>query len=188
MLVKTFEAPLRDAGPRRFAARYGRTAMLLLRCCAGILTIAALAAFTPTDRITKNGLGDIKIGMTIAQVGKEVGRTLDVQYLHDESCGNAVLGKDISAIFAHGRLARIYVGTPRYKTRKGIHVGHHERDVYARYGRSVKAVPHHYVQGGFYLRVTTRRRRVVFETDASGRVDQISVGRIPEVDYVESCA
>ncbi len=161
---------------------------LVLGGLAALVLTAPAVAFAPSDRITKNGLGDVEIGMTIAQVGKEVGRKLDVQYLHDESCGNAVLGKQISAIFAHGRLARIYIATPRYRTRTGVHVGHRERDVYARYGRSVVAVPHHYVAGGFYLRVTTKRRRVVFETTATGRIDQISVGRIPEVDYVESCA
>jgi hypothetical protein len=154
---------------------------------AGLVLYTPAVAFAPADRITKNGLGDVEIGMTIAQVENEIGHALNVQYLHDESCGNAVLGKDVFAIFTYGRLMRIDVATARYQTRKGVHVGHRASTVYARYGSNVRAIPHAYTRGQ-YLRVTMGRRRIVFQTTATGRVDQIAVGRIPEVDYVEGCA
>ncbi|WP_372790484.1 hypothetical protein [Paraconexibacter sp.] len=149
---------------------------------------SAAEGFRPSDRITKNGLGTIQIGMTVSQIADRSGRRPDVTYFNDRSCGTAKLGSKVYGMFSHGRLIRIDVGTSRYRTRKGVHVRDTVKRVYARYGRRISARPHAYVPGGKYLRVTTRNRRIVFETNASGKVTSVVTGRIPEVDYVESCA
>lgn len=156
-----------------------------------LVLAAPAAAFSPSDRITRNGLGGVEIGMTVRQVGAAVGRPLGVDRINGDgpgSCGSARLGAKIYGLFTGSILTRVYVNSSRYRTRKGVRVGSRASLVIARYGRALSSEPHFYVRGGRYLRVTTGRRRIVFETSAGGRVTSISVGRIPEVDYVEGCA
>lgn len=165
-------------------------------CIAGLsvattlsLAVVPATAFSPGDRITKDGLGDIRIGMTVSQVEAELGSPLDDlnNNAGDGSCATATLGQNVYGLFTGSTLARIYVGTSRYRTRKGIHVRSSARDVFKAYGRNVRSSRHAYTAGR-YLKVTMGHRRLVFETSASGRVVSISTGRKPEVDYIEGCA
>lgn len=153
-----------------------------------LLSASAAQALSSSDRITKDGLGDLKIGMSISQTGAALGKTLDVERTDGSACGTAALGSKVLGLFTGSTLTRIYINTPRYQTRKGVHVGDRASDVYAAYGKNVSSQPHKYVRGGRYLRVTTKRRRVVFETSGTGRITSISTGRTPEVDLVEGCA
>ena len=104
----------------------------------------------------------------------------------DRSCRTATLGDKLYGLFTGDRLARIYVGSRRYATRSGIRVGASEADVYKTYRGQVVARPHAYT-AGHYLEIRDGNRKVVFETDGR-RVEQISTGRRPEIDYVEGCA
>jgi hypothetical protein len=147
-------------------------------------------AFGPADRITKQGLGDVEIGMSVSAVEDVLGVTLDdlSNAAGDGSCATASLGGKVYGLFTRSVLARIYISTSRYRTRKGVHVGDPARAVFRAYGRRVRSVPHAYVSGGRYLKVTMGHRRIVFETSRSGRITSISTGRKPEVDYIEGCA
>lgn len=140
-------------------------------------------------RITTSGLGQVHIGMTFAGVqaangGKPAKKDDSVG---DGSCSTADLGKDVYGLFTDDVLASIAVRTSRYRTRTGVHVGQSASTVYAKY-RHVARSRHAYVPGGSYLKVTTGRRRIVFDVDASKQITFITAGRIPEVDYVEGCA
>lgn len=140
-------------------------------------------------RITKDGLGAIKIGMTLSQARAANGDRL-TDYSNaagDGSCATARFGSNVSGLFTEGVLARIYVYTSRYSTRKGVHVRDHERDVFRAY-RQVRRERHAYVRGGSYLFVRFGNRRIVFETNARGTITSVSTGRIPEVTYIEGCA
>ena len=98
-----------------------------------------------------------------------------------------MLGDKVYGLFTGNLLARIYVGSRRYATRSGIRVGATEAEVYAAYPTKIHSVPHEYDPDGHYLEYRDGNRKVVFETNGQ-RVEQISTGRMPEIDYVEGCA
>lgn len=147
------------------------------------------AALDRDARITKDGLGSLRVGMTLAEVrAANGGKPVDTDnQAGGGSCSSAVLGKNVFGLFTDDVLASVSVRTSRYRTRTGVHVGQSSSTVYSRY-RSVKRSRHTYIPGGSYLKVTTGRRRIVFDVDASRRITLITSGRIPEVDYVEGCA
>ena len=167
-----------------------RFAIAAATACAGLGGLAATAAVAlPTSaRITTQGLGPIKLGMTVAQVEQAGKRELafeggDV----NADCATASLGTNVFGLFSKGRIERIDVRSRTYRTRTNIRVGDTQRKVLASYGPSLKRSPHKYVRGGFYLKLTVGSRRLVFETDGR-RVTQVSSGNKPEIDYVEGCA
>ena len=147
------------------------------------------AALDRDARITKDGLGSLRVGMTLAEVraanGGKPADTDDQQ--GGGSCSSAASAKTSSGSSPTTSWPRCRCETSRYRTRTGVHVGQSSSTVYSRY-RSVKRSRHTYIPGGFYLKVTTGRRRIVFDVDASRRITLITSGRIPEVDYVEGCA
>jgi hypothetical protein len=139
-------------------------------------------------KITTAGLGAIKIGMTERQVERAGHRRITRRGgAGTGECTTAVLGDKVYGLFTGNLLARIYVGSRRYATRAGIRVGATEAEVFAAYPNQIRSVPHEYDPDGHYLEFRAGNRKVVFETDGQ-RVEQISAGRIPEVDYVEGCA
>jgi len=102
-------------------------------------------------------------------------------------CTTATLGDKVYGLFTGNLLARIYVGSRRYATRSGIRAGDTEAAVYAAYAGQIVTLSHDYDPDGHYLEIRDGNRKVVFETDGH-RVEQISTGRMPEINYVEGCA
>lgn len=72
----------------------------------------------------------------------------------------------------------------------GGKVGMGADEIRALYGAEVQELPHKYVEGAKTLAVDATgisETRVVFETDAAGKVTEWRVGAAPQVDYVEGC-
>lgn len=164
-----------------------RLVLLTLMIVGAVLSTPA-RAIAPDAQITMNGLGALRVGLTVEEVEvANAGRPVRLEELPGSDCGTAELGKGVFGLFTDGVLAHVAISNPRYRTRKGVHVGHRASVVFDRY-QTVTRTHHTYVIGGYYLKVTTAsRRRVVFDTDARGRITLIKSGRIPEVDYVEGC-
>jgi hypothetical protein len=156
-------------------------ALLLFALSAGPAT-----ALPRSAKITTAGLGPIKIGMTERQVEKAGKRAITKQG-DLNGCSSAKLGNKVFGLFTGDRLARIYVNSRRYATKSGLRVGATEAQVRAAYGRQLVVLPHKYDPNGHYMEVRDGNRKVVFATDGS-RVQEISTGRKPEIDYVEGCA
>jgi len=100
---------------------------------------------------------------------------------------NVVVRADVSAFDMSAEVPASRL--PR--TAAGVGVGSTQAEVEAAYGARLRAEPHHYVTGGKYLVVTPQAdttRRIIFETDESGRVTQIRAGRRPEVEWIEGCS
>lgn len=190
LMAAEMRRPIRVLLACRPAASAPTVRLLLFTVAALALTVPSAGAIGRSARITKNGLGSVRIGMTVSQVEAANGR--EVSGLNNNAgggdCYSGTLGSKVYALFTGDILTRIYVNTSRYRTRKGIHVGSTAAGVYRRYGSRLRSAPHAYVPGGRYLTVTTGRRRVLFETSNTGRVTSISTGRAPEVDYIEGCA
>lgn len=187
MMTRRHPVPARRAVSPRARRGYLVTALLLL---ATIGTTASAYSLSRTARITKDGLGRIEIGMTVSQVRTANGGVLGEpsNAAGDGSCASATIGTKVYGLFTNGILARIYVDTSRYSTRKGIHVGDRAADVRRAYGRNVRSSPAPYDPSGRILTVTTGNRKVTFTTRSTGRIISISTGRSPEIDYIEGCA
>ena len=161
---------------------------ILVVAVVACLPASPATALPRQARITTAGLGAIKIGMTERQVERAGQRRITLRGgAGDGSCRTATFGDKIHGLFTGDRLARIYVGSRRYATRSGIRVGATEADVYKTYPGDIVARQHEYDPAGHYLEIRDGNRKVVFETDGR-RVEQISTGRLPEIDYVEGCA
>jgi hypothetical protein len=151
------------------------------------LVIAIAAALHP-GTITYDGVSNVKIGMTVSQVSKQVGHRLKPDYSVSPPCGTVTLSKRdrIYGLLDGKKLKRIDVRGTRFKTGRGVHVGNGVSTVLARYRGKLVATRNFYT-GDPQYELRSGNRKIVFFTN--GRVvTQIATGAKPEVDYVEGCA
>lgn len=167
--------------------RWIATAALCGAATLAVACVPARAALSYGDRITTAGLGPVEIGMTVDQASAALDRELAIESFNPP-CGSVQLSSRfrVGALTTGDIVARIYINTPAFATRKRVRIGTSERTLRRRYGRSVSQGRNFYTQEPEY---TFRRgnRAIVFGT-RNGRVTDISTGRYPEVRYVEGCA
>lgn len=151
------------------------------------LPATATAGIQASDRITKNGLGPVEIGMTVDEASDVLGFRVTEQIVN-EPCGTANVSARhrVSVLTTNGMIARIYIGGRKLRTRKGIHVGSTVRTLRSRYGRQLVRRSNFYTQLPQY-HVRQGNRWIVFDTTRRGKVAYISVGRVPEIRYIEGC-
>jgi hypothetical protein len=166
----------------------------IVAAAAALLAGAAPAAQDRSAwRITPDGMGPLRIGMTRAQVTRIVGAPLEGEEL-TEGCIEMQPARGWAGIFfmfEEGRLSRISlsgresgIATPR-----GISVGASEAEVRRAYGRGLQSEEHTYQEApARYLTFWTvrDRRGVRFETNGRQRVETIHAGG-PSIAYVEGC-
>ncbi|MEO7635778.1 MAG: hypothetical protein ABIS38_09065 [Sphingomicrobium sp.] len=158
-------------------------------------TLLLLAAAAQADWVlTVDGLGPVKIGMTRAQVARE---------LHAQLRGEAIESVDqcveqgtrglpgVTFMFEDKKLGRISIHKPsRITTPRGIGVGATAAQIKRAYGPRLKAEWHHYVGApAQYLTYWTKpqTRGVRFETGTDRRAEIIHAGG-PSINYIEGCA
>lgn len=147
---------------------------------------------TDTWTVTPNGIGAIRVGMSISDLREVAGDvpaaspTAECSYVRPSATPPGVL-----VMLARGQVARVDVDSAGVKTDAAVGVGDSTAHVTAAYEGRVTATPHKYVPGGQYLTVkptspADSARRMVFETE-NGRVTRFRSGRVPEVEWVERC-
>jgi hypothetical protein len=162
-------------------------ATLTILCLAAGGTIAA-ADLSDSAVLTPGGLGDLKVGMTEAQVEAVLGHNVHLDNTATGGeCATSRLPHRSYGLFTNGILRRVTLGSAFFATKSGLRVGMAESEIRKIYGSKARRSPHAYVQGGSYYKVTRGNRRLVFETDGT-KITAISGGRRPEVDYIEGCA
>lgn len=100
-------------------------------------------------------------------------------------------GFGIAFMLVDGRFARYDVDTPRYVAPGGGKVGSSIDQLERLYGPRLQSRPHKYTADARELVVTPDQggeARLVFETDANGRVTDWRIGVPPGVHYVEGCS
>ena len=134
----------------------------------------------------------MKFGMTPAQAkaawggelnGKVQGK--ECSYLSPKA--NKVQA-DLAFMFEDGRFVRYDVGTDKEVAPGGGRRGMTGEEIRRLYAGRVTASPHHYVEGGQYLKVKGDGGAIVFETDARGTVTGWQAGVEPQVNYIEGCS
>jgi len=157
-------------------------------------TSLIMAAATPHQswRVSPDGFGPLRVGMTVEQgeraLGGEMTIVEDVAY----DCKHATfkrLPDGVRIMVIDGKiLARVEVAKAGVLTREGVGVGSTEAQVLARYRGKIRTKPHQYDPKGHYLAYFAEGsgRGIVFETDGK-RVVMVRAGRRPEVEYIEGC-
>jgi hypothetical protein len=167
-----------------------KAALLIL----ALVAPAAAPAQPPGWRLTRDGYGPVRIGMTRAQVSQALAVRLDGDASDDaEACVEmgAVEGfRGFYFMFENGRLTRVSATEPSQgATALGVGIGASAARVRRAYP-AVRAETHTYLgRPAEYLTLWSRRgaRGIRFETDTDRRVTAIHVGGA-SIRYVEGCA
>jgi hypothetical protein len=148
------------------------------------------------ERLGLEGLGPLRIGMTLGQAQAAVGGRITLQYAADPSCGQGAprgAPDGLTVMFLDGRLARIDIEAPaRIATLSGIRVGSSEAEVKRVYAGRIAVEPAPYNPSGHYLTyrptgASQADRLLIFETD--GRVvTSYRAGQREAVQLIEGCA
>jgi len=169
---------------------------LLVTLLIVIMPASGQSQLTAASKLAIDGIGPIRVGMTIQQAEVSARTRLLSVGTHEESCWIVLPQggpRDISFMVINGEIARVDVsGNSRITTISGAKIGDSEDRIKSLYLGQIRVTPHKYVQGGHYLTFvptdsSDRQYRMVFETDGR-RVKWMRSGRLPEVEYVEGCA
>ncbi|HVQ09026.1 MAG TPA: hypothetical protein VMS43_11395 [Allosphingosinicella sp.] len=163
-----------------------------------VLALAAPAAApapSPGWRLTPDGYGPARIGMTPAQVSQVLAIRLEGDAIEDEGAcveKTAVEGyRGFFFMFENGRLSRISATEPSQAvTALGLGMGATATQVRRAYGPALRAETHAYHgRPAEYLTFWPRRnaRGIRFETGPDRRVETIHVGGAA-IRYIEGCA
>jgi hypothetical protein len=151
-------------------------------------------AQTAALTVDARGMGSVRIGMTLRELGAAMGETLQPRHDINETCGYVrpkALPKGLSVMIVEDSVARVEIVEPGILTSEGAGVGDSEARVLALYGGRAQVQPHKYTgPTGHYVIVETpgdTLYRIVFETDGQ-KVTRYHAGRRPAVDFVEGCA
>ncbi|MBN3874292.1 hypothetical protein [Nostoc sp. JL33] len=158
-------------------------------------TVVAQPKLTNQSKLFINGIGSVRVGMTVSQAANAAGTKL-VGDSPNNSCYYVKpqnQPKNLSFMVTEGRISRVDVRqNTQITTLKGAKIGDTEARIKSLYPGQIKVTPHKYVQGGHYLTLVPKDRanqnyRVVFETDGK-RVTEFRSGKLPEVEFVEGCS
>jgi hypothetical protein len=168
-----------------------------------VVAVVAIGASNAQTKITNqsklvlNGIGSIRVGMTLKEASIASGLTFTRE--NGEASCDVVepqsKPKGLYFMVTKGRIARVEVYTNKsITTLSGAKVGDTEARIKALYPGQIKVTPHAYTgfQSGHYLTYvpkdkSDRNYRIVFETDGK-RVTNFRAGKLPEVEYVEGCS
>ncbi|WP_009632185.1 hypothetical protein [Synechocystis sp. PCC 7509] len=170
-----------------------------------VISVVAIGATSAQTKITNqsrlaiNGIGSIRVGMTVTEASRASGTKLvsSGDYI-EKSCYYVQpqgAPKGLGFMVTEGRIARVDVyNKSSVTTLSGAKIGDSEARIKALYPGQIKVSAHKYTgdSGGHYLTFvpkdkSDRNYRVVFETDGK-RVTNFRSGKLPEVEYVEGCS
>lgn len=150
------------------------------------------------SRIQTNGIGAVRVGMTVGEAERAAGIPLVARgyYTPNDACYYVVpeeSAMDISFMVTGGTIARVDIGREsEIVTLSGAGIGDSEERILSLFPGQIEIRPHPYVQG-HYLEFVPRDRadanyRVIFETSSDGKVNAYRAGQLPEVNYIEGCS
>ncbi len=160
--------------------------------------VIAQTKLTNSSKVYINGIGSVRVGMTVAEASKAAGTRLvrEDGYQVNSSCFYVKPQREPNSIgfmVVGDHIARVDVWKNRsITTHSGAKIGDTEAKIKSLYQGQIQVTPHKYVQGGHYLTLVPKDRadsnyRVIFETDGK-RVTQFRSGKRPQVEYIEGCS
>ena len=163
-------------------------------------TTAAPERLTADSRLRLDGLGPVRVGMTLAEASRAARAPIR---LHPEESGgldctyaySAGAVDEVGFMVVGGRIVRIDVGhrpPDRVKTLSGIGKGSSEAEVLKTYAGQIKVEPHPYIRGAHNLVYVPRDAAyrsfsMIFEA-VDGRVIAFRSGFVEQVGWTEGCS
>lgn len=161
-----------------------------------ILSVNAQTKLTDQSKLYINGLGPVRVGMSVAQASQAAGTQLvSLGEKPNSSCyyvGRPGELQKLGFMVTGNKISRIDIfRESRMTTLKGAKVGDTEAKIKSLYPGQIRVTKHKYTDGNYLTFVpkdyADRNYRVVFETDGQ-RVIQFRSGKLPEVEWVEGCS
>ena|SRR5687767_9417322 len=156
------------------------------------ISVAAAKAPTPRDPVLMRGIGTLRIGLPAAALERRfAARPVDRDFEAENDCGYWTSPRlpGLALMVFEGRLARIDVTDPAWRTRSGGRVGMDQQQMLDLYGGLMRVEPHPYTDPeGKYLVYRARHEPfgLIAETSA-GKVQSIRVGYWDNVQWIEGC-
>ena len=175
----------------------------LVICTVFVTSVNAQPQLTERSQLAINGIGPIRVGMTVDEASQSAGIKLisngnsggndEYQCSYVQPQGEP---KGISFMIAKGRIARVDINNQRITTIRGAKIGNTQEQIIKLYPGQIKASPHpdqgRLPYNGKYLTfvpkdAADKNYRIIFET-SKNLVTRFRAGKLPEVDYIEGCA
>lgn len=187
------EAPAPDAAPSAAEAPAADAAASVPEMAAPAIPETAPSSDTQASFA---GYGDMKLGSTVDEAKAAWGGELDGKPSEGSTCYYLTpkwvkKASDFAFMAEDGKFVRYDVGTGKEAAPGGGKVGMGTEELQKLYHGALQSTPHKYVEGGHYLSIAASGvapSKLVFETDAAGKVTAWRVGLTPQVDYVEGCS
>lgn len=153
---------------------------------------------TPAADLVLNGIGPIRVGMSLQEAANAAGLHLATQGVYGPGADcdyYQALGAPhgVSFMVSGDRIVRVDVDTPDITTPSGAGIGSSIEEIKALYPGKIEESGHKYIPDGKYLRFVPtdsadQQYRILFETDETGNVTRFRSGFTDEVGYVEGCS
>jgi|KBSMisStaDraftv2_1062788.scaffolds.fasta_scaffold94588_5 hypothetical protein len=153
----------------------------------GMVLVAACYA-GDTWVVRRDGVGPVKIGMTLPQLSMALHEKFAVpESKADQGCFYVTATKhpQFSLMIENKHLVRVDVDKSGVATAEGVQVGDPEERVRQVYGSGLKVEPQHYTDG-HYLTLRSGDDGIRFETE-EGKVSTFYAGTFEAIQYVEGC-
>jgi hypothetical protein len=143
-----------------------------------------------------DGYGDMRFGMTAEEARQAWGGELKGVPGQGEVCyyltpASSPVPSYFAFMIENGKFVRYDVGNDKEVAPGGGKRGMTADEIRALYPGRVEESAHKYVEGGKYLKVAADgggNGKLVFATDAAGKVTEWHAGIEPQVDYIEGCS
>ncbi|WP_341734521.1 hypothetical protein [Microcoleus sp. EPA2] len=168
-----------------------------------VTSVNAQVQLTERSKLAINGIGPIRVGMTVDEASQSAGIKLIISGsggLDEYQCSYVQPKgepKGIAFMVTKGRIARVDIfSNKQITTIKGAKIGDTEERIFSLYPGQIKATRHPYQglppRNGKYLTfvpkdAADKNYRIIFET-ANNRVMRFRSGKLPEVEAIEGCS
>ncbi len=174
----------------------GVSVLILDSVLGGVLkTAIAAPLLTEESRLQTNGIGAVRVGMTLSEAEQASGRKFyqSPNRSRNNTCAY-VSAKGLSGVdfmIINGKVVRVDVSNSRIMTLRGVKIHDSESKIKQLYSGLVKTTPNPF-RGDPFLTLfpkdqKDRDYRLIFQIK-QGKVYGFIAGKLPAVEYSEGCA
>ena len=159
-----------------------------------LTAIVPLHAKGADDRLSTQGIGDIRIGMTLDEMKTRFGARLEGynEEVTAEVCAHWTVPAypGLGFMMLDGELARIEVRGGAYKTLSGAQIGMTEQAVFDIYGDKIKTEIHPYSDpdGKYLVFISSDKKFGMILETLHGKVMDYRIGLWDAVQLIEGCS
>lgn len=165
-----------------------------------VTAVNAQAQLTENSKLAINGIGPIRVGMTVDEASRAAGVRLVKGYAppppHGEFCSyfKPQVGlQGINFMVTKGRIVRVDISNEQVTSIKGAKIGDTEEQIFSLYPGQIRVIKNPLGGPGNNLTFVPRdaadsNYRLIFQTGNDRRVKYFRSGQLPQVEYIEGCS